>query len=120
MKKNMEKTYSLEFTRSAKCEAAKRGLNIATLESYLRHEMEKDGYHGGEGAKCYPPKLFFHIVDYDADKPWMIVGDGKNGVTVDSSSYVEVRTIQHGPFKGKKLTMPRADELIDLSDDDGD
>lgn len=108
----MRKPFNVEFTQAAKVEAVKQGIALSSLESYIRHDLRENGYHEEvDDAECWPPDLFFHTIDYDKQRCWLVVGNGKDGITVDSASYVEGAPLESGPFKGKKLCLPVGDEL---------
>lgn len=105
------KRYRVRFTRPAEVEAIKRGLSLKQLEAYIRHEMDSEGYHGGDDARCYPPDLIFHTVDCNDPKPWLITGESGDLVTVDSATYEEsAEPFDEGPLKGLTYVMAKGDD----------
>lgn len=103
--------FKMKFTHAAKCEAAKRGLSMETLEAYIRAQLVADGFYEGSEEHCSPQDLIFHTIDRNEPKPWIVYGKREDGVLVDSASYEEgPGPIREGPFKGYKLMIPTGDD----------
>ncbi len=94
------KEYGVQYTKLAE---AFLGEFQSAFEEFLRGDLAKmlpDGY--------YPPNNFFHTVTYQ-DRDYLAVGK-KDHILVDTATYEEDgEQLTAGPFKGKRVMMPRPD-----------
>jgi hypothetical protein len=118
--------YTIEFTDLAKAFAPNVG-GLNALEEQVRGELadlgrcycgECDGYKVGDETHYEEfdiNNLIMHVVMMKDDKGRAVEfvcspGAKENVLRVDTATYEEIeQPLESGPFKGKKVLMPRGD-----------
>lgn len=99
--------YPIKLTRIAAAVAATR-YSVEAVIAKAREEVDECMENGLEK----PEDLMFHCFDMPGAErayEWIVTHDGEGGIEVDTASAEESDPIPDGPFKGRRLMIPRPD-----------